>query len=264
MLGVGIREQTVDQFVLRIYQPQGELSGAALCWIHGGGYIVGDAVTNDRQCAVLARDFKMVVVSVNYRLAPKHPFPAALDDCFGAWRWMREQAGALGISPARIVIGGQSAGGGLAATLVQRIHDLGDTQPLAQLLYYPMLDDRTAARVELDGIKHRLWNNQSNRAGWSHYLGTQPGNPVLPDYAAAARRADLSGLPATWIGVGDIDLFYQENCEYARRLREAGVDCELEIVPQAPHAFDMLVPNAAISKAFIASQRQFLHRVLAA
>jgi acetyl esterase/lipase len=156
------------------------------------------------------------VVSADYRLAPEHPYPAPLDDCLAAWTWLQDNSPARGVDPTRVAIGGQSAGGGLAASLVQRVHDdPGAAQPVAQWLFCPMLDDRTAAERKLDATKHILWNNTSNRMGWRSYLGVEPGAASTPEYAVPSRRADLAGLPPTWIGTGDIELFYDENRAYA-------------------------------------------------
>ncbi len=263
MFGVSIREERSGDAGIRIYTPEGELSGAGLVWIHGGGYVIGTAAINDRECARYARDLNMIVVSVDYRLAPQHPFPAALDDCFAAWQWFQQHAPGLGVDPERIAVSGQSAGGGLAATLAQRVHDAGGVQPAGQALFCPMLDDRTAARTELDAVKHRMWSNRNNRGGWSYYLGQPPGAPELPPYAAASRRRDLSGLPTAWIGVGDIDLFCEENRRYAARLQEAGVECELEIAPGAPHGFESVAPDAPVTRALLESNYRFLRKVLA-
>jgi acetyl esterase/lipase len=211
-------------------------------------------------------------VSVEYRKAPEHPFPAALDDCNAGWEWLQRNAVSLGISPARVAIGGQSAGGGLAAALVQRLHDAqstageptagepiaGGPQPIAQWLFCPMLDDRTAARLELDRVGHRVWNNRANRFGWSSYLGTTPGSPAVPPYAVPARREDLTGLPPAWIGVGDIDLFHEEDRAYAERLRAAGVEATLHVVPGAPHGFEAWAPKTNLSRAYVGSALDWL------
>ncbi len=260
--GVPISEEKLDHVSVRVYRPPGELSGAALLWIHGGGLITGAAAMNDRECARYARELRLVVVSVDYRLAPQHPAPAAIDDCFAAWQWLQNRAASLGVDPARIAISGQSAGGGLAACLCQRIQDAGGVQPAAQALFCPMLDDRTAARRDLDVIKHRVWNNHSNCAGWSAYLGQAPGLPAVPPYTVAARRAELSGLPRTWIGIGDIDLFHDEARAYAQRLTAAGVSCEFDAVPMAPHAFETFVPNAPVVRRFMDGYYRFLQTAL--
>jgi acetyl esterase/lipase len=260
--GVRIADSTHGAVGVRLYRPEQALSGAGLLWIHGGGLITGNAAINDRECAALARELGIVVVSVEYRLAPKHPFPAALDDCFSAWHWMQSAARALGIDPSRIAISGQSAGGGLAASLVLRIRDAGGIPPAAQALLCPMLDDRTGARRELDAIDHRVWNNRSNRAAWSWYLGRPAGSSDVSPYAAAARCASLHGLPPAWIGVGDADLFLEEDRRYAQRLIEAGVSCELHMVPMAPHGFEVLAPEAPVTREFFQSYHAFLRKVL--
>ncbi|MET0379182.1 MAG: alpha/beta hydrolase [Spongiibacteraceae bacterium] len=260
--GVILTEKSLNSAGVRIYRPEKLPSGAALFWIHGGGLITGNAAMNDRECASYARELGLVVVSVEYRLAPKHPFPAAIDDCYEAWQWLQTAAKELGVDPSRIVISGQSAGGGLAASLAQRIHDQGGVQPAAQALFCPMLDDRTAARKELDAIKHRIWNNTNNRVGWFSYLGQPAGVAAVPAYAVPARREDLSGLPSTWISVGDIELFYAEACEYSQRLKSAGVNCELYEIPMAPHGFEAFVPNAPITRALYADFYQFLRKSL--
>lgn len=251
----------------RIFSPPGSSppdrgKRAALLNIHGGGMVIGKASQDDVHMADVARDLGIVVVSIEYRLAPQSPFPAALDDCFFAWNALLESAVDVGVDPARIAIGGQSAGGGLAAALVQRIHDQGGVQPVAQWLFCPMLDDRTAGRRELDAVRHRLWNNKSNRAGWKAYLGQEPGAADLPPYAAAARRTDLTGLPAAWIGMGDIELFYGEGRTYAAALRDAGVDCTLDIVPGAPHAFETIAATTRLATDYKARAHAWLRNRL--
>ncbi len=247
---------------LRVYTPWerkgDERDSGALLWIHGGGYIIGGVKQDDSFCIAAAQELGIVVVSVGYRLAPEHSFPLPLDDCHAAWTWMEKQAVALGIDPARIAIGGQSAGGGLAAALVQRVHDEGGPQPVAQWLFCPMIDDRTAARTDLDAIGHRLWNNCNNRTGWHAYLGQEPGASDWPPYAAPARMADVSGLPPAWIGVGDIDLFHAEDCTYAERLRDAGVDVTLRIVEGAPHGFESWAADSDMAQAYLAEARAWL------
>lgn len=256
--GVAIENRKLNSARVRIYRPDGPLSGAGLLWIHGGGLIIGRPEQDDRICAKLARDLSLLVVSAGYRLAPKHRHPCAIDDCFEVWQWLRESTPALGVDAARIAVAGQSAGGGLAACLTQRILDGGGAQPAAQLLFCPMLDDRTAARGELDAISYPLWNNRNNRAAWGWYLGQKPGGLEIPAYAAASRRESLRGLPPAWISVGDIDLFYEECRRYAQRLEEAGVPCQLRVVPQAPHAFESIAPDAPLTRQLLSSAYRFL------
>ncbi|MCE7795841.1 alpha/beta hydrolase [Sphingobium sufflavum] len=253
---------------LRIYEPweaqadpQAGLGGALL-WIHGGGYVISGPAQDDAFCIAVAREQGLVVVSVDYRLAPEHPFPAPLVDCHSAWTWMQAQAVALGIDPARIAIGGQSAGGGLAAALVQQVHDEGGPQPVAQWLFCPMIDDRTAARIDLDQIGHRLWSNRNNRTGWEAYLGREPGAVDPPPYAAAARRTDLAGLPPAWIGVGTVDLFCEEDRVFADRLREADVDVTFRLVDGAPHGFESWASGTDIAQAYLVEARAWLYERL--
>lgn len=234
----------------------------AVLWIHGGGYVLGHAQHDDRRCAALAQRLGAVVLSVDYRLAPEHPFPVPLDDCLAAWELLHRDAAALRIDPARTAIAGLSAGGGLAAALVLRAHDRALPAPALQLLVYPMLDDRTALR-DHDARDFRLWDDVSNRFGWRAYLGRAPGDDDVSDHAAPARRRKLTGLPPAWIGVGTADLFHDEDLAYAARLRDAGVDVSLEVVPGAFHAFDVVAPRAAVSRAFFESQINALTRAFA-
>ena len=248
---------------LRVYVPAGGGSGAGLLWVHGGGYVIGDVAQDDAFCAATAHELDIVVVSTNYRLAPDDTFPAALDDIFEAWQWLQGEAGSLGVEQDRIVLGGQSAGGGLAACLAQRVHDGGDVQPVAQWLFAPMLDDRTAARRDLDALHHHVWSNAANRTGWGAFLGAEPGAEHVPEYAVAARRADLSGLPPAWISVGEIDLFADEDREYAQRLRAAGVECTFDLVPGAPHGFEAWAPDSRPARELLQRSRSWLGTRLA-
>jgi acetyl esterase/lipase len=249
---------------LRIYRPRTRRTDAALLWIHGGGYVVGSPRTSDFRCGYICRELGMTVVAVGQRLSPEHPFPLPSDDCLAAWHWLQTSALSLGIDPARVAIGGVSSGGGLAAGLVQRIHDAGGIQPVAQCLLAPMLDDRTAARRELDDIRHPVWTNRMNRVAWRSYLNQEPGGEDVPAYAAPARRDDLSGLPPTFISVGDIDLFYEENRRYAERLRQHGISITFEIVRGAPHGFDELARRSKIAKAYLARARDWLRDAVGA
>lgn len=243
---------------LRLLTPRDGPPRGALLWAHGGGFVVGATTLDDAFCARLVRELGIAVASVDYRLAPKHPFPAALDDCHAGWHWLLDYDRANGLDASKSAIGGRSAGAGLAACLAQRVRDEGGPQPAGQLLVYPMLDDRTATRRELDAAKYVMWNNTSNLTGWSSYLGLPPGGPSLPEYAAASRSADLSNLPPAWLGVGSLDLFWEEGHVYARRLTDAGTPCDFYAVDGACHGFDEIIPNAGITHAFEAAQVAFL------
>ncbi|MFJ8021462.1 alpha/beta hydrolase [Streptomyces sp. NPDC096311] len=230
---------------LLTYQTAGRHKpGGALLWIHGGGTVLGAARQENAWCSRIAAELGVLVVGVDYRLAPENPFPAAHDDCYRALRWLHDNATDLGVDPELIVVGGESAGGGLAATVVQRAHDTG-VPVRFQLLEYPMLDDRTVLRLDPHGSSVYTWTPASNRFAWNAYLGRPPQERDDRPYIAAARRADLTGLPPAWIGVGDLDLFCPEDIEYARRLREAGTACELRVEPGMYHGADALLDGKA-------------------
>lgn len=258
--GVSIEQRNDLNPALRIYHPDVRKSDGALYWIHGGGYVIGRAAIDDRLCGATARELGIVVVSVEYRLAPEHPFPAPLDDCYAGWHWLQQSAAALGVNPRRIAIGGQSAGGGLAACLIQRVQDFDEVKAAAQWLFCPMLDDRTAATPELHKIENFVWSNRDNAVGWRAYLAQEPGADKLPDYAAAARRENLNGLPPAWIGVGTIDLFCNEDRDYAERLRSCGIDAAFTTVAGAPHGFEAWAFDSKPAQAFILEAQQWLAR----
>jgi acetyl esterase/lipase len=233
-----------------------------MLYIHGGGMMIGAPQMDDGLLSNLASELDIVIVSPEYRLAPEHPYPAPLDDCQEAWQWMLDDFSQLGIDTKRIVIGGESAGGGLAAGLVLRIHDEGGQRPIAQWLFCPMLDDRTALDRSLDAVDHFVWNNKLNLAGWSSYLGKEFGTEQVSAYAAPARRVDFSGLPKAWIGVGDVELFYEEDKKYAEHLSAAGVQCELDVVAGGPHAFEGMAPDAQVSKDYLSRAKGWLKKAL--
>jgi acetyl esterase/lipase len=229
----------------------------AMLWLHGGGMIMGSPQLEASGSGQLARDLDAVVVSPAYRLAPEHPFPAALDDCMTTLTWMREHADELGIDPARIAVAGSSAGGGLSAAVAQRTHDEGISLR-AQLLVYPMIDDRTTLTDNHCGRGKFLWTPQSNRFAWTAYLGRPPRPSDAPQYAAPARRTELSGLAPAWIGVGTLDLFHDESVAYAEALRACGVPCELVTVPGMYHGADGVARKAPAMLEFRRSSVEFL------
>lgn len=259
---VKVRYVDHDQVQSKIYQPGNGGSGAAILWIHGGGYLFGHPKQDDMICRNFVESLAVTVVSVNYRHAPAHPFPAPLEDCHSAWLWLQSNVAELQIDPQRIVIAGQSAGGGLAAALTQKLHDGSGIKPAGQALLCPMLDDRTALQTSLDAQRHFIWNNKNNRGAWHCYLGQEAGLSEVPNYAVPARRKDLVGLPATWIGVGAIDLFHEEDIHYATRMKQQGVDCELHVTEGAPHAFESIFYDSELAAAYWQSNFSFLRRVL--
>jgi len=239
---------------VRLFRPSSSSARVpALLWIHGGGYVSGRAQLDDALCRRFADRLGIVVASVDYRLAPEHRFPEPLDDCYRALTWLVEHPT---VDPARVAIGGGSAGGGLAAALALLVRDRGPIAPVLQLLLYPMLDDRTS--TEPDHARYRLWNARSNRMGWAAYLGDAD-----PDVAVPARRQNLAGVAPAWIGVGTRDLFHDEDLAYAERLRQAGVPCDVEVVPGAFHIFDIVAPSAPVSQSFFARQSDSLRTAFA-
>lgn len=234
---------------LYVYRKSNRKNQPVLLWIHGGGYILGTA--EDDRAKDIARNLDCTVVSVEYRLAPEHPFPAALDDCHAALCWLHEEAGMLGIDPNRIAIGGASAGAGLAAGLALKVRDEGGPELVLQLLLYPMLDNLHAT-VSGQFTNHPVWNQSTSFAAWEMYLSGKPGEKA-PMYAAAARCQDLSEVANAYLCVGTEDLFYDEDRQFASRLTEAGVPCELVVFPGLYHGADTFVPQARVSQRLEAS-----------
>ena len=238
----------------RLYRPTAAAAPtAALLWIHGGGYLLGSPEQDDALCRRYVQRLGIVVAAARYRLAPEHPYPIPLEDCYTVLTWL---AGLPGVDADRIAIGGASAGGGLTAALSFLARDRGEVSPVLQVLSYPMLDDRTVG-PELDKPGFRLWNTRSNRFGWTSYLGGAD-----PAVAVPARRTDLAGLAPAWLGVGTLDLFCAEDLAYAARLNAAGVECEVHEVPGAFHGFDGLAPKSAVSQAYFDSTCASLRRAL--
>ena len=239
-----------DQNVhIRIYRHKTQ-SGRlpAFLWIHGGGYVLGGVDGDDYPSKLRVKNIECVVVSVNYRIAPENPYPDGLDDCYSALKWMTDNANEVGIDKTRIAVGGASAGGGLAAALALLVRDRAELNILYQMLVYPMIDDRNVAPAS-DALPDTLiWTRDKNLFGWTAYLGRPPGGEDVLPYEAVMRAKDLSGLPPAMIVVGALDLFLDENIEYARRLIKAGVPTEFHIYPGAYHGFNGFAPGASVSR----------------
>jgi triacylglycerol lipase len=232
--------------------------------MHGGGYVIGSPAADAPQHQELAAALPCCIVSVDYRLAPETPFPGAVEDCYAALTWLFAHAAVLGIDPLRVGVMGESAGGGLAAALALMARDRGQFSLAFQHLIYPMIDDRTC--VVADPHPHVgafIWTPHNNRFGWSALLGGAPGAAGVSPYAAAARAEDLSGLPPTFISTGALDLFLEEDLEYARRLTRAGVPVELHVYPGAFHAFDY-DPSASVAAQARRDSRAALARAMGA
>jgi acetyl esterase/lipase len=235
------------QIRLRVHRPRGaEGALPALYWIHGGGYVLGSPEQDDLRFDRWCQRFDLVGIAVQYRLAPEHPYPAAVEDCYAGLRWVKECGAELGVDTSRVGIGGPSGGGGLAAALALVVRDRGEVEIDYQLLIYPMIDDtRTSTTATWDVP---VWNPASNEFGWASYLGDLFGTDDVPAHAAPARATDLTGLPPTFIMVGSLDGFADEDIDYARRLNHAGVPVELHVYPGAPHGFEGFAPGAAVAR----------------
>src|SRR5262249_3838498 len=206
--------------------------------------------------------FGAVVVSVDYRLAPETPHPGPVEDCYAGLAWLHENAGALGVDRTRLAITGESAGGGLAAATGLLARDRKQIPIAFQHLVFPMLDDRTTTQdAPSPYIGEFVWTRAANLFGWTALLGRAPGGADVSPYAAAARMEDVSNLPPTYLACGAIDLFLEENLDYARRLIRAGVPTEMHIYPGAPHGF-MMLEAAQVAKAFARDSMTALQRGL--
>ncbi|MFG3530037.1 alpha/beta hydrolase [Streptomyces sp. NPDC047917] len=250
---------------VRIYRPAdgtdaGTLPG--ILYIHGGGMITGSVLTDHRQVLPLVEAVGAVVVSVDYRLAPEHPDPAPVEDCYAALLWMSRNASSLGIDPGRLALYGGSAGGGLAAGVALLARDRGGPRPAFQMLPYPMLDDRNTTPSSHEITDIGIWDRAANLQGWQSLLGDRIGTDRVSPYAAPARADDLGGLPPTYLDVGDLDLFRDEDLIYASRLMQAGVPVELHVYPGGIHAGELLAPDAELSTRITDYRMTALNRAL--
>jgi acetyl esterase/lipase len=240
-----------------------EKNKPALLHMHGGGFMMTDPLFMP-QIQGIAIDCHCVVVSVDYRLAPETRYPGSLEDNYAALKWVHAHAAELGIDRSKIAVGGSSAGGGHAASLAIHARDRNEVPILFQLLIYPVLDDRTGSSIAVPpAIGRFMWTSSANRLAWSSLLGVPAGSSSVPAAAVPARVASVDGLPPAWIGVGSLDLFVEEDMEFARRLIRAGVATQLMVVPGAYHGFDLFVPDAAASRQFSASWKSALRKAFA-
>ena len=251
------------EVMVRVYTPSGvETPVPGLYWIHGGGMVLGDVSMNDLDCKGVAVEMGCVVASVEYRLAPEHPHPAPIEDCYAGLKWFADNAEGLGVDRGRIAIGGASAGGGLAAALALLARDRGEVEVIFQQLIYPMLDDRNITPSSHYVQHPKVWNRKANLAGWSALLGKPAGSDEVSPYASPARADDLSGLPRAFIIVGELDLFLDEDIDYAQRLIQAGVPTELHVFPGAFHGSDLMVPMSENSQRWAAVKTAALRQAL--
>lgn len=234
---------------VRVHRPANQTSELP-CYmhIHGGGYVMGSVDGQDPFIAPHVERLDCVVVSVDYRLAPEHPYPAALEDCYAALQWIVEHAVELRIDASRIAVGGASAGGGLTAALALVARDRRGPAIAFQYLIYPMLDDRNVSPSSREFVG--AWPGlprEASVAGWDAYLGGRAGDADVSEYAALARATDLTNLPSAYVDCGGLDVLRDETIDYAERLMQAGVPVELHVYPGVFHGWDLVATKAAIT-----------------
>lgn len=241
---IPVGSHSIQLLILQPKERPGEGAPGVL-WIHGGGYqsLSANTVFFTRALSLTVK-YGAVLVAPDYRLSKKHPYPAALHDCYTALRYLKDHAEALGIRSDQIMVGGESAGGGMTAALCMLAHDRGDVNIAYQMPLYPMLDDRDTPSSADNHAPN--WNTKRNHEAWKRYLRDAYGTDMVSEYAAPARRADLRGLPPCYTFVGDIEPFYCETVEYVRRLREAGVEAACDVYPNWFHAYDLLFPGKKV------------------
>ncbi|MDA0638784.1 alpha/beta hydrolase [Nonomuraea sp. MCN248] len=250
---------------LLVCRPSGAPGPAGtVFYAHGGGMVIGDNRMGLPEVLDWAQELRLVVVSVEYRLAPEHPHPIPVEDCYAGLTWTAGNAAGLGAAPDRLVVAGLSAGGGLAAALALMARDRGGPALAGQLLMCPMLDDRDATPSSAQMAGLGVWDRTANETGWSALLGEARGGPGVSPYAAPARAEDLSGLPPAFIDVGSAETFRDEDVAYASRIWQAGGQAELHVWPGGFHSFDLLVPDAALSVAAKRARVSWLRRLLGA
>jgi len=250
-----------DSLRVRRYRPAGvDAALPCLYWNHGGGFVLGSVEQDDELLCEVVRSVGCCVISVDWRHAPEHPFPAAVCDSYDGLDWVWANALELRVDGDRIAIGGASSGGGLAAGVALLARDLGTVPLCHQLLIYPMLDDRTLTRSSQSIICRKVWNRVANTAAWNAYLGAGHETQDVSPYGAPARAPCQRGLPPAFIAVGALDVLLDEDVIYAQRLRAAEVPTELHVYPGAAHAFDVHAPDAALSRRLADDRKHALRR----
>jgi acetyl esterase/lipase len=264
------REVTIPSYdgvdiALSILEPVGRRgTGPGLYHTHGGGMIIGDRWAGVATMFDWLHRYNAVLVTVEYRLAPEHPDPTPVEDCYAGLVWTADHADELGIDRDRLMILGASAGGGLAAGTTLLARDRKGPALVGQLLMCPMIDDRddTISTTQIDGIG--VWDRGSNITGWTALLGDRKGGPDVSIYASPARADDLSGLPPAYIDCGSAEVFRDEAVAYATKLWRAGVQAELHVWAGGFHGFDLMAPQAAVSQQSIAAREGWVDRILRA
>ena len=266
--GVNVEDRSIagpkgaPEIRVRVYRPEtARIPVPGLLWMHGGGFVLGSLTMDDLFCKSVVRDCGCCVVSVEYRLAPEHPFPAGIEDCYAALKWTAANAAQLGVSRSRISIGGSSAGGGLAAGLALMARDRGEVPVVFQFLNQPMIDDRNITRRA-----GRISPDRPGRARATNWLAFISGRrrwyTDVSAYAAPARAEDLTGLPPAYVAIGQYDTFRDEDIVYAQRLLQAGVPTDLHVYPRTIHGCEMIAPSSAVCRRWIAHRDALLKDVL--
>jgi acetyl esterase/lipase len=251
------------EVTVRIYRRTDATSECgALLFVHGGAFVFGDLESEHARCVRLASAANCVVVSVDYRLAPEHPYPAALDDVFTSLNWLRRNSAALNVDPTRIGVGGVSAGGAIAAGVVLKARDVHGPWLRVQLLVYPVIDNATTAKSIDQFFTTEPWDGERTRKIWPMYLKGLEGD--VPPYASVARATDLSRLPTTYLMTAEGDPLRDEGLHYAQRLLDAGVSVEVHNFLHTYHGFDVVAPGSRLSEVALNEQVDFLRRELSA
>ncbi|MBN9155786.1 MAG: alpha/beta hydrolase [Microbacterium sp.] len=260
---VGLTSFDGAQIALSTITPTGVRAAApCLYFIHGGGMIAGTRMLRADALAETAVEFGLIVVTVEYRLAPEWPYPAAVEDCYAGLEWIVKHASPLGIDPEVLIVQGASAGGGLAAGVALMSRDRNGPRISNLILQAPMLDDRNTSTSSRELHADAPWDRQSNLTGWHALLGESSGGPLTPSYAAPARARDLSGMPPTFIDVGQVETFRDEAIEFAARLSGSGTPVEFHLWPGAWHGFDYTAPHAAVSQLANDARHAYLRRAI--
>ncbi|MEV6912745.1 alpha/beta hydrolase fold domain-containing protein [Amycolatopsis sp. NPDC051071] len=244
--------------VVTVVKPRHTKAGAPGFYnIHGGGMVLDDRFADLPRMVALVEEFGFVAVTVEYRLAPEHPHPAPLQDCYAGLTWMAGNAAELGFDPAKLIVGGGSAGGGLSAGVALMARDRGGPALAGQLLLCPMIDSRNSSASTVEFAERGVWSQAANEFGWRSLLNGQ-----TSPYAVPATATDLAGLPPAFIEVGAAEIFRDEDVDYARRLWAAGVPAELHVWAGAYHGFDRFAPDSEVTRAALAARASWLRRTI--
>jgi acetyl esterase/lipase len=249
-----------DVSLLVLSPSAGTRDATAVYYIHGGGLVAGDNRTSIEHPLEWVVEHGIVLISVEYRLAPENPYPAALEDCYAGLEWVARNAAGIGVAPDRLIVAGSSAGGGLAAATTLLAKQRGGPAISHQMLFSPMLDDR--GETESSQFEGVPWDRISNQTAWRSVLGERYESGDVDSLAAPARADDLSDLPPAFLDVGSAEVFRDETVDYAARLLAAGVSTELHVWFGATHGFDKYAPQSEVARALRVTQSSFLARVV--